>query len=182
MTIEYELTEQEFLDYNYYVNWQSPDMRSIRVRRYLFSVISFLVLGSLILYVQGGDLFSPFNIILLLSGAVIIALLIMFRLRPAFDKNARRLLEKNGIDTILGTTALTITEACVTASKKNTDTRFEWNAFKQYRIVNNCYYLFINTRQAIVIPFRAFNSNDQRKTFEELLERYLPLMVKLAAQ
>lgn len=180
MTIEYELTEEEFLDYNYYVCWQSPDMRSIRIRRYLLSIVSFLLLGSLMLYVQGGDFFTAFNILLLLAGAVIIALLITFRLRPAFDKNARRLLEKNGIDTILGTTTLTVTEASITASKKNTDTRFEWNAFKQYRIVNNSYYLFINTRQAIVIPFRAFNSNDQRKTFEDLLGRYLPLMVKLA--
>ena len=179
LNLEYTLTEEEFLNYNYYVCWKDPAKKLKRVKFYATMLICFILL-CIIIFSQGDKgILYPTSIISMATGIIVLLLLFRFRLKALFDKQAKKTLEQSGRDTILATINLTINENGLFGKTKVAEVKYSWNAFQRKVIVNNCYYLYVNARQAMVIPFSAFPSPAEKEKFDALLLQYLPLKTEL---
>ena len=179
--LQYKLTEKEFLDYNFYTCWQKPEKRNLRLAYYLTTPILYLVVIGLIFYDRNKEGFDNFAIILGIIGFIALMLLTKFRIRPRFDKQALQMIKQSAPDTILSEMELMFAETGITGKTQIAEVKYSWNAFQKKVIVNDCYYLFINIRQAIVIPFRAFKTKTEKDSFEKMLAQYLPLQADLPA-
>lgn len=178
LQLEYTITEEEFLNYNYFVGWMDPAKKLKRLKFYLFAIIGFPVIAGFLLS-QGKKTLELSSIIYIVIGTIALLLLLRFRLRPVFDKQAKKLLQQPGGDTILSRMNATIEEKGFFLKTKTAEAKYEWNAFQRKVIANNCYYLFVNARQAAIIPFSAFQSPAEREKFDALLLQYLPLKTEL---
>jgi hypothetical protein len=179
LQLEYTLTEEEFLNYNYYVGWDGPAQKQKRIKFYIGFPLLFVLL-TIVLF-SDMDISNPklSSIIIIVTGFVILLLLMKFGLRGVFDKQAKKMLEQSGRDAVLSKTTITVDENGLFGKTKVAEVKYAWNAFQRKEIANNCYYLFINSRQAAVIPFSAFQSPAEKEKFDALLLQYLPLKAEL---
>jgi YcxB-like protein len=177
LTLEFELTEEEFLKYNYYTAWQEPEKKLYRVRYYLGFLLLYIAITISLLYIPTREL-TTFSIITIAAGVAVLSLFIRFRLRASFDRNARKMIRDSGPDKILTRTELTLSENGIAGKTKIAEVKYSWEAFKKKVVINDCCYLYVNTRQAVVIPLRAFSVPEQKDQFDKLLAEYLPLQAK----
>lgn len=179
MHIEYELTEKELLDYNFYTGWQMPEKKSIRLRYYTSTTIIYIIVTGAFLYLLDKGELQPFSVIIVLAGALILLLTVKYRIRSVFDKRARKLVEQSGPGTILSKTELLVDKNGIYGKTKNAEVRYTWDAFKKKVLTNDCYYLYTNIQQALVIPLRSFSSPEELKEFEQILLVHFPLQAEL---
>jgi len=179
--IQYTLAEKEFLDYNYYSGWQLPGKKKSRLLYYIVSPILYLVIVGFLLYDFDSGGFDNLTVIIGLLGLAAIIFLTRFRMRARFDKQALEMIRSSPADSILAETQLTISETGISGKTKVTEVRYSWDAFQKKVIANDCYYLFISARHALVIPFRVFKTTLEKESFEKMLAQYLPLQADLPA-
>ena len=177
--IQYTLTEKEFLDYNFYSGWQLPGKRKSRLISYIVSPILYLVIVGFLLYDFDKGGFDNFAVIIGLSGLAALILFTRLRMRARFDKQALETIKSSPTDSILAETQLTISETGISGKTKLTEVKYVWDAFQEKVIANDCYYLFINARHALVIPIRAFKTRSEKDSFDKMLAQYLPLQADL---
>jgi len=179
LTIEYCLTENEFLDYNYYTGWQGPGKRKHRLKYYLTSLFAFAAMMIVLFYRDGFSNIRLSSIVMIFIGLITLFLLIRYRIRAVFDKQAIKLIEQSGRNSVLSQTVLTLNENGVFGKTNVAEVKYSWNAFQKKIFVNNCYYLYINIRQALVIPERAFKSSKEKQEFDQMLLAHFPLQAAL---
>ena len=177
--IQYTLTEKEFLDYNFYSGWQLPGQKKSRLIYYIVSPVLYLVIIGFLLYDFDKGGFDNFAVIVGLLGLAGLIVFTRFRMRARFDKQALETIKSSPIDSILAETQLTISETGISGKTKVTEVKYLWDAFHEKVIANDCYYLYISARHAVVIPFRAFKTRSEKESFEKMLAQYLPLQADL---
>ena len=64
-------------------------------------------------------------------------------------------------------TELTLSESGINAISNEEDVRYKWNAIMKKIEVNKCYYLYLNSRQALIVPQRIFVNQQEKEEFEE---------------
>jgi hypothetical protein len=178
LILEYTLTEQEFLDYNYYVTWQSPDRKQQRLRYYVVNLAVYIIFTAACLYLIDNNAMSTSSWIIGGCGMIGLLLIIKFRTRSIFDRRARKILSGPNAENILSKTTLTINDEGLFGKTKVAEVKYNWSAFQKRTVVNNCCYLFISPIQAVVIPLRAISALE-RQEFDKLLSQYLPLRADL---
>src|SRR5687767_14284576 len=110
LVLEYALTEKEFLDFNFYTSWQSPESKPRRIKYYVTNLVTFLSLVVVFEFTLDRGRFTP--LLLIIWGIVIIILMVgtVLRIHGWYDKHAKKVLSQSGYDTILPRTTLTINE------------------------------------------------------------------------
>lgn len=179
LILEYALTEKEFLDYYFYTGWQSSYKKSHRVKYYATNLVIFFLLIGFSLYAFNDGKFDTTSFIIWGIWFAIAALLMVLRMRSIFNKHGKKLLKESGQENILPQLTLTINEKGIFNKSKVSETQFLWNAFTGKVIINNCYYLYINRQQALVIPHRVFQSPEEKEKFDRILSEYFPLQAEL---
>jgi YcxB-like protein len=179
LQLEYQLTEQEFLDYYFYTCWQIPEKKSTRIRFYTGIPVIFLLIMTPILYLMDHGELQTFSIAILGVGFLLLIFMTRYRIRSVFDKQAKKMIEQSGPATILKKTELTLDENGIFVKTKVVEAKYSWNALKKKMQINNCYYLYTNVGQAIVIPLRAFASPAEIEDFKKILLTYFPLQAEL---
>jgi hypothetical protein len=177
--IEYQLTEQEFLDYSFYTGWQQPAKKTARLRYYILSPVASFVGVVGVLYVMDHGELKTSSIIIgvaIFLGAFIWA---RYRIRSVFDRHARKIIEQSGSEVLLAKTELTFDENGISGRTKVSEVKYSWEALKRKVAINNCYYLYIHINQAIVIPKRAFTFPKETEEFEKILLTHFPLGAEL---
>lgn len=179
--LQYTLTEKEYLDYNYYAGWQLPGKKNSRLKYYIVSPVLYLVIVGFLLYDPDKGGFDNFTVIMGLLGLAAVIFFTRFRMRARFDKQALEMIKSSAPDSVLEETQLTVAETGIAGKTKVTEVKYSWEAFQKKVIANDCYYLFISSRHALVIPFRAFKTRLEKESFEKMLAEYLPLQADLPA-
>ncbi|MBC7948176.1 MAG: YcxB family protein [Chitinophagaceae bacterium] len=173
--IEYTLTESEFLEYNFYTGWQAPDRKNYRLKYYFSNLALFVVMTSVILFAMDSGKIRASSLLIIGIGVVVLFLLVRYRVRAIFDKQGRSLIERSGANSVLSRTMLNISENGLFGKTDVAEVKYTWNAFQKKLVVNKCYYLYLNAKQAVVIPLRAFSNESDKKEFERLLLAHFPL-------
>lgn len=174
LILEYSLTEKEFLDYNYFTGWQSPGAKGYRRSYVLNNLIMYGILVVIIFFAV--TITQTASMAWVAAGifSLVLFIALMLRVRVRFDAAARKFLKAPASQSILSPTTLTITETGITYKKSDTEIKYNWAAFVSKAIVNNCYYLYTNSRLGVIIPFRVFTPTE-KEAFDKLIAQHFPL-------
>ena len=77
---------------------------------------------------------------------------------------------KNTKSRFIGSKELELTDKKVSFKTDFSETIYEWSAFIYNRETKNCYYLYIEKNQALVIPKTAFKCEKQKTEFKALIK------------
>lgn len=164
MTIEYEVTEQNYLDFNHdhYKN-----IKSLRAyQTFLRLSIPALMFSQLFLY--------PVNTLKILMLSVGISLLwIVFE--PRFfkiltERSARRMLKSGKANDFIGEQKLTLAENCIESYGNGVSSNVDYANVEQVCTGHGQYYVYIDAIKALIIPPSAFKDNSEKNAFFELLK------------
>src|SRR6185369_5523609 len=74
--------------------------------------------------------------------------------------------------------ALTFSPEGIHFRTAHIDSQLQWSMYQRAQIDAHSYLLYYSTRQFTVIPTRVFESEQQRRTFEQLLIGHVPEIVR----
>jgi hypothetical protein len=87
------------------------------------------------------------------------------RIASHYDRHVKEAIKESGQDNILTTANLTFSESVIFGKTTSSEVKYSWSAIIKYIEVNNCYYLYLTSLQAIIIPKRVFSSLDDKNAF-----------------
>ncbi len=155
MTLTYEQTEQDYIDFNFYYYWERPERLWSRILSRILPVPLFVALISTriadyglveILLISLGFLFSIFATP-------------YFKWRNKI--RIKRVIKSGKNADIIGSRTIHFTEEGITESTKNSHGEIKWDAFEYLRETEKYLFLFVTVNQAIIFPKRIFVSIDE---------------------
>jgi YcxB-like protein len=173
MTIEYDVTLELIQDWAIYLNWDAPDKKHFK-RAFLRNTALLYFMYVLFMFI--GNRFRMLDPVLLSIG---IALLVWGTLtavksgKKAHRKNIRDLYMKGEVAKNLPHMILMLSGTQLIAQSPFSETRYPWASIEKKIIHKNCYYLFTSAVHALVIPFSAFRTTDEKQKFEAILSEKL---------
>lgn len=168
MELQYEIKEQDFIDYNMY--FIDHDVLMQKTIRKLSFVMAGLVLlgGTALMYVF--DSLSAVSIVvyLALAGAC-------FFLAPAWfkrsaRKNVRRTIQRAVNKNICGAKTLRLLDNGVQMVGESEDSLHPYEAFKRVVCAPNQVFLYLDDLSALIVPNIAFADDTAKQEFVNTLE------------
>jgi hypothetical protein len=176
--LKYSLTEDEYKAFSYYTGWQSPGKKSYRIK-YFAKTLLFYFIGLFLFFSTTRRFHLDFNFILIITVATILFIFyLQYRIKVYYDSSLKKMIKESGENKILPHMELTLSESGINATSIEEDVRYKWNAIMKKIEVNKCYYLYLNSRQALVIPQRIFVNQKEKEEFENLLAEHVPLQAQ----
>lgn len=168
MELQYEIQEQDFIDYNMYFIDHDPLIQKTMRKLSIMMAGLVLVGGMALMYVF--DALSVLSIVvyLALAGAC-------FFIGPAWfkrsaRKNVRRTIQRAVNKHICGTKTLRLLENGVQLVGESEDTLHPYEAFKRVVAAQNQVYLYLDDLSALIVPNTAFLGDDHKQEFITKLE------------
>jgi len=178
MHLQYQLTRQEYKDFNYYTSWSAPEKRGARLKYYLGSLAFYALFFVVVSILSKKNPTIPALVIYSIF-AVLFMLYLKWRVRRQIERWVDKLVEESGESRIFSRNELTVTERGIHDKTDDSETTYQWSAILKRVEAYNCYYLYTNSRFALVVPKRVFSSTQERQEFDKLLLQYLPLSADL---
>ena len=172
---EVQLTPEEFKDYYEYVFVTSPQRRKALLRRVImmgifqFLLISFL-LYSINDYTVKTDAFIWATVI-----SIGLSYFSYSRFSISVRSQAEKTMQETGGEIYTSHNEYTFSEKGIHVKQPVGEFLYYWQAFNRIETVKNCTYLFISSRQAMIIPHRVLDNAEKKKMFESLLSTYMPV-------
>lgn len=152
MTLHFELTQEDYLQYNYYYHTISPAAKRVRILNIFFPVF---MLGCL-LYLHGFDIsdFGAFEYFLVLLSLFYISRILFYK--AYLRLQIGRILKKDPNRFRTGPRELILDATKLTLVTSDTRNEMSWSSFTMLKENKEYLFLFLNGRQAIIIPKRIF--------------------------
>jgi hypothetical protein len=174
LNLRYNLTEEEFFDYNYYTTWSSPDKKGYRTRYYLRVFLLYAAVAVLFIVSNHSQQmavdFAIFGVI-----ALTYFLLVPWLIKRSIRKRVNDILRQPENGHVLGVAEVTLTDYGIIDKDESSETKYTWDAIVRKAETSFCYYLYTNSHHAIVIPKRTVRHEADQQELERLLNAHLPL-------
>ncbi len=183
---QFALTAAEFADFNLYSVWSAREKRKLRIRTFLntlFLTFGFSILGIFISgYLSDGNKTISFNNamfwVIAIATAVVITTIFHLTIGSRTRSKARKLVQKEENNHILLESEVLVNEKGITHSDSKSQSIYSWASIVKYVDVYECYYLYISSVQAIIIPKRVLTSHNERDAFKKMLEQKVSIAAK----
>ncbi len=168
MELQYEIKEQDFIDYNLYFIEHDVLMQKT-IRKLSFVMAGLVLLG-------GMGLMYAFKSLTILSVVVYAVLAVAcFFLVPAWmkrtaRKNVRRTIQRAVNKHICGTKTLRLLDNGVQMVGESEDSLHPYQAFKRVVCAKDQVYLYLDDLSALIVPNRAFTDEAAKQAFVRILE------------
>ena len=168
MELHYEITEQDFVDYNlYFIAHDAMTQKTIR-RMSTLTAVLVLVGGTALMYLL--DTLSPVSV-----GMYVVLAAVCFFGCPAWfthkaRKNVHRTIERASNRHICGPKTLRLTDTGVQLVGESEDSSYPYAAFQRVITAEKQVYLYLDDLSALIVPRRAFPDEEARRTFVRMLE------------
>ena len=178
LVLNYYLTEEEYLDYNYFTTWTSPERKKYRLRYYLQVMLLYVAVAGL--YISANKTHT-----ILLDTTVFLAigtgyfLLIPVLVRRSIRTRVKAILKKPENQHVLNQSEVSLGDNGITDRDTITDSRYGWEAIVRKAETRLCYYLYTNSYHAIVIPKRVLGENEKHQ-LQRYFDEHLSLSVDFA--
>jgi hypothetical protein len=172
--LKYQLTEEEFFEFNYFTSWGAPDKRGYRIRYVLRTIIWYVVVAAVYIFAIRKD-FSAMAFIIFAVPAIIYFLLIPMLVKRGIRQRVRTMLAKPENKQFLEPSELVITDTGIIAKDSVSETKYNWEGIVRKAETSSCYFLYTNTQFAIVIPKRILNNPRERQELQQLFNQHLSL-------
>lgn len=168
MELHYEITEQDFIDYNlYFIAHDAMTQKTIR-RMSTLTAVLVLVGGTALMYLL--DTLSPVSV----GMYVVLAAVCFFGCPVWFThkarKNVHRTIERASNRHICGPKTLRLTDTGVQLVGESEDSSYPYAAFQRVITAEKQVYLYLDDLSALIVPQRAFPDEEARRTFVRMLE------------
>lgn len=175
LTLQYNLTREEFLEYNYYTSWSSPDRRSYRLKYFLRVLVLYGAVAAGYVYINRNrhDLLT--DAFVFGSIGLIYALIVPVLVKRSIKSRVNAMLREPENQHILQTSVITLSEQGIIDKDSASESRYNWEAIVKKVETKDCYYLYTNSYHAILIPMRALADAAEKKELKRLLDQHLPL-------
>jgi hypothetical protein len=175
LTLQFNLTREEFLEYNYYTSWSSPDRRSYRFKYFLRVLVLYGAVAAGYVYINRNrhDLLTDAFVF----GAIglIYALIVPVLVKRSIKSRVNAMLREPENQHILQASEITLSEQGIIDKDNASESRYNWEAIVKKVETKDCYYLYTSSYHAILIPMRALANAEEKKELKRLLDQHLPL-------
>jgi hypothetical protein len=174
LVLEYSLTKEDYIKFNYYTAWESPEKKSYRIK-YWFKMALYIAIG-----VSIPPIIEPrpltFENILPLAGVFVIFLFLTvhFYTKVHIKKAVERFLNQRENAHVLSKSHLIISDNGIDEINQVSEVKYKWEAIKNKVESKDYWYLYINSNYALVIPKRFLNENEKLQ-LSSFLSKNLPL-------
>jgi hypothetical protein len=174
LVLKYHLTEEEYLDYNYFTAWSSPGKRKYRFRYYMQVAGLYLAVAGLYIFAnRSHNILIDLTIFGLIGSCYF--LMVPYLIRRSIKVKVRSLLRKPENQHVLSQSEVRLQDTGIIDKDNFSESSYSWDSIVRKAETALCYYLYTNSYHAIVIPKRIVNGPEEQKKLNNFLDQYLPL-------
>lgn len=167
MTLKYELIAQDYIDFNFYFYWASPDKIEDRIIKSVILPVC-IVLYLLVIKNLTFERYGTAEFIFLSSG-IIVAILTGRFVKWNIKRIVRNLISSGKNTDMLGMKTLHFEEDRLIELTDYTKSEIIWSAFEKFRESKDHFFLFIHVNQAIIVPKRAMILQTEIDSFRNFI-------------
>jgi hypothetical protein len=174
VSFKFRLTEEEYLQYNYYTAWSAPGRKRYRALYFLRVMILYGAVALLyIIATRPKYVWIDISVFLFTGGLYL--LLIPAFVKTSIKRKVKDVLSKKENQHVLDDAEIVISDDGIIDKDTTSESRYNWEAIVRLAETPDSYYLYTNSYHAIVIPLRVVVSEIERKELDRLLSEHLPL-------
>ncbi len=153
--IDYEIQREDYSEFNKY-HFLKTKLKKTIISGSIFLVVLQIFLNR-----------DEFNLIPTIISIIVFVFSYFLIIRRSLNRTNKIPLA-NG--KILGKKELIFSDTEIVHSDISSNGTIQWTAIKNIQKGKTAYYLYMDTLMAIVIPYRYFKDNSERKDFENFIE------------
>ena len=167
MTLTFNQTPEDFMDFNYYYYWSNPDKKEDRIVKSILPLLFFVLF---VLFRKGMNFqqYGWAEINLFVFGLLVAASMGWIMKWDNKRKIKNLIASGKNID-MVGRRTLQLEEESLIAQTESSKTEIRWSAFEKIRETKDHFFLFIHVNQAIVVPKRVLNSPKEVDFFRDFV-------------
>ena len=175
VSLKFRLTEDEYLQYNYYTAWSAPARKNYRIFYFLRVMILYGAVALLYIIATRQHYIWIDISVFVITGLVYLIMIPSF-VKGSVRRKVKDILSKKENQHVLDDAEIILADSGIIDRDTHTESRYNWDAIVRLAETPDSYYLYTNSYHAIVIPKRAV-SKEQEKELTGLLSENLPLHV-----
>lgn len=176
--LKYHLSEEEYFDYNYYTVWKAPDKKNYRIGYYLKVLLLYAVIAGFYIFSRRKHVIE-IDLIIFATIGLAYFLLVPFLVKRSIHRRVRQILSHPENKHILEEAEVVLSDTGILHKDAESESKYSWEAIVKKAETKTSYFLYTNSRNAIVIPKRMLKSTEERKELERLMVEYLPLSTEI---
>lgn len=167
MRLEFELTQEDYINYHIAYSKKSPSIRrSIMIQR-MFGPAIFIIAPFIVIKFSE----IPLWYWIIIFGITSIAWFIFFPKYSNWDMKRRlkKMLKEGSNENLFNTRSVTLTESGITEASSIGQSKINWDKIVSLEETDDYIYIYISSVSAHIIPKRVFeNITEQRFFIEEI--------------
>ena len=175
VSLKFRLTEDEYLQYNYFTAWSAPARKKYRVYYFLRVIIIYGAVAMLYI-IATRQHYIWIDISVFIITGLIYLVMIPYLVKGSIRRKVKDILSKQENQHVLDDAEIILADDGITDRDTHTESRYDWDAIVRLAETPDSYYLYTNSYHAIVIPKRSV-SKEQESELTRLLSENLPLHV-----
>lgn len=172
-TFRFRLTEDEYLQYNYYTAWAAPERKTYRALYFLRVIILYGAIAFLYIFATRQHYIWIDISVFIITGLAYLIMIPSF-VKTSVRRKVKNILSKKENQHVLDDAEITVSETGIIDKDTHTETRYDWDAIVRFAETDDSIYLYTNSYHAIVIPKRAVDAEGDQ-ILRQLLDVHLPL-------
>lgn len=170
MTIEYNVSEQDFVNFNLFHAKHSKQAKNAKLLSvYGGAALCFFMLVFVLVVMRGYDTVS-----VCVYGAIIAILWVIF-FPKYYEFRVKKILAKHISEgknnDFLGHQKLTLQEDCMEKISDSSTIHIKYTAIEKIAHDYDCVFVYVGAIQAFIIPFSAFPDAEQKSRFIEEIRK-----------
>ncbi len=172
-TIHYEMTQQDLEAFQWYYFHHSPTLRRQQRNTRMIVTVFAPCLALLVLPVLfRNDMNYAVSIPILIVYAILIFILYPQVVKWQYKRNVRKLLIEGPAKSFPRKCTLRLHPNSIETQSQIGRNTIHWSAIEQIATTNEHLFMFMNTASAVIVPKRAFETDEEYVAFLETAERY----------
>jgi hypothetical protein len=173
VSFKFRLTEEEYLQYNYYTAWAAPERKKYRIY-YFLRVILLYGLVALLYIIATRQNYIWIDIAVFVITGTIYLIMIPSFVKSSVRRKVKDILSKKENQHVLDEAEIVLSDTGIIDRDTFTESRYDWDAIVRLAETSDSFYLYTNSYHAIVIPKRVIEK-DSEAVLKRLLGEHLPL-------
>jgi len=174
VSFKFRLTEEEYLQFNYYTAWAAPGRKRYRIL-YFLRVMLLYGAVALLYIIATRPKYVWIDISVFIFTGLLYLLMIPSFVKTSVKRKVKDILSKKENQHVLDEAEIIITDTGIIDKDTTSESRYGWEAVVRLEETADSYYLYTNSYHAIVIPVRVIGSDSERAELSRLLDEHLPL-------
>ena len=178
MTIHYEVTVQDYINFNLYHMETSKSGKRLhilmfRVAPLLFILISFARFITLRQRINAGEISTYLTglIVITVMGVLVYFLFLKLIYTPSIKWYVKLALKDGKSNDFIGPQTITLHDDYIEDTNAHMTTRINYSSVEKLCRGYNCLFIYIGAVKGIIIPLRSFSDSIQKEKFATILKQ-----------